>query len=1078
MSHPALTISYQDLFNTGGEVTPNAFGGIYTSFRPFENYSQIAEELGATLVRWPGGTLSEVRTDRYGLEFENLQAPNTPRPGLTELIASTNEGDQALSIILPTLRYKGDTDGVRSDVASFLARLADGEFGEIRNELILEIGNEYYAHFDDVRSYGEVANAILEEIARARSTHAAFFQANTVTVAMQMARNDEDDATLRSLVSDDAKSVIDYLRTHRLSVSFNASDHRLEDDQERFGAWKEDILAAGGDEPGFYLSAWNSASWTRNEALEAFTREHRRHTGERPDIPDSEFAERTHQQFETFWETGQLVLDDGRVIQTRHGLANRDYGAAKEGHILQIFTSYAYHGLDAAAIYGIDIIHPSAFGFVTPSGSTLLAGGGAFSLMARYLPGLEVTTLHQDNHRAAEGAFEINQWGFNSEDYAVIFVGANGFSDASDRLPVDLKLEFLPIKGWGLSILHDIPPDWHDQYGIPKSPVVAQTEEAKLYSAPSIEAMAFTIEGGTLSFEFEQDYQVAAFLFAHNETGAARLADKTPFAGQALTSGFRDTDIRYIQDDTTAYGDDTDDVFIITGSNNRVGGGAGNDVLIATGKHGNTLWGGEGDDVLIAAQGDNRLVGGPGNDRIVGGSGNDVIHGGEGNDIISVESGNNRIVGGPGSNIIFGGTGNDRIFASDPDISDTGAVGNSFVFANAGRNTIVGGNGRDVIIGGTGNDEITSFGNHNQVFGNGGSNTVHLHGDHDQFFSGTAREHVFLHGEGTELFIDGETRVVRIENFDPRQGHKLFLDSGFLEPGAISARDFVLDHAAVNDWGNVEISIASGQQRIILPGFGDPLALEGATDLWTQGHSVDDIVSEYAQLLDISSILGVSTVSDESPRSETPVPSEYLLSGVLSGEEAQTDPGPTAPADPAPAPGPVTVQVHGPDLGDLVLTSQCGSVSIDGEKVSQHQFTFDLGGALQDLDDMLLSFKTTTIKPPTATDALDILRLAVGVAPNSGALSEFVQLSADVNGDGRITGNDALMALRMAVGIEQSAAVNLFLFDHDQTTPQRLGADTWLTHSDILAAQDISLYGVGTGSLSTLPSPDPSALVF
>jgi len=164
--------------------------------------------------------------------------------------------------------------------------------------------------------------------------------------------------------------------------------------------------------------------------------------------------------------------------------------------------------------------------------------------------------------------------------------------------------------------------------------------------------------------------------------------------------------------------------------------------------------------------------------------------------------------------------------------------------------------------------------------------------------------------------------------------------------------------------------------------------------------------------------------------------------------------------------------VNGPGLNDLTLTSDCGTVSVSGEKVSPRAFTFDLVNAFPSADDTLLSFTTTTKVRPEATDALDALRLAVGLAPGFGPMSEFVRISADANADGGITANDALMILKMAAGLEESAPVQLFHFDQEHSTAHKLGGDHWLSTSDLLEAQQLDLYGVGIGSLSTAPFLD------
>ena len=57
----------------------------------------------------------------------------------------------------------------------------------------------------------------------------------------------------------------------------------------------------------------------------------------------------------------------------------------------------------------------------------------------------------------------------------------------------------------------------------------------------------------------------------------------------------------------------------------------------------------------------------------------------------------------------------------------------------------------------------------------------------------------------------------------------------------------------------------------------------------------------------------------------------------------------------------------------------------------------------------------------TARDALDVLRLAVGLAPSWGTAEAHDFIAADINRDGQVTSQDALEVLRSAVGLETSS---------------------------------------------------------
>ena len=65
----------------------------------------------------------------------------------------------------------------------------------------------------------------------------------------------------------------------------------------------------------------------------------------------------------------------------------------------------------------------------------------------------------------------------------------------------------------------------------------------------------------------------------------------------------------------------------------------------------------------------------------------------------------------------------------------------------------------------------------------------------------------------------------------------------------------------------------------------------------------------------------------------------------------------------------------------------------------------------------------------SAGDALDVLRMAVGIAPSFGQAKAQNFIAADLNGDGQVTAGDALDVLRAAVGLEGSAAPRWVFFD-------------------------------------------------
>ena len=68
--------------------------------------------------------------------------------------------------------------------------------------------------------------------------------------------------------------------------------------------------------------------------------------------------------------------------------------------------------------------------------------------------------------------------------------------------------------------------------------------------------------------------------------------------------------------------------------------------------------------------------------------------------------------------------------------------------------------------------------------------------------------------------------------------------------------------------------------------------------------------------------------------------------------------------------------------------------------------------------DAILDFNPPPSGRPTASDALDVLRMSVGLSPSWGTAHPLDFIAADVNQDGRVTADDALEVLRASVGLD------------------------------------------------------------
>lgn len=103
-------------------------------------------------------------------------------------------------------------------------------------------------------------------------------------------------------------------------------------------------------------------------------------------------------------------------------------------------------------------------------------------------------------------------------------------------------------------------------------------------------------------------------------------------------------------------------------------------------------------------------------------------------------------------------------------------------------------------------------------------------------------------------------------------------------------------------------------------------------------------------------------------------------------------------------------------------------------------------------------------KAITAQDALDALRLAVGLATTSGSKDAFAYIAADFNQDGRVSAQDALEILKYSVGFRDLDAEWKFL-DADEDYSGISRSNTVHQDSESLEAMSTNLEINMTGIL-------------
>lgn len=723
--------TFYSILTHGGTYDPRVFGGIYTAFTSFDSFSDFARAMGLTHIRWPGGTMAEQDRHRYSLSHSEVFNPSLDRPGLSDMLAFCNANGTSFSMTIPTSHYVGlggaiRSTALRSEVREFAIRLVRGDFGDVPDDMTLDIGNEYYAQPEFQGKpllFARIANMIIEELVSVFDNPSINRSGVDIGIAMQIGATLEEDAIIRSAMSSETILAIDELRTHRLSGNFNNAGRMIDRVEESLLLWRHEQRDAGGTgEFELNMSAWSTANWTRPEAIKDYIKHYRENFGTSISVTSVENAQRSDTGFERFWQTGELVGPSGQIVRTTLGLTAFDYGPRTALNYLEMMSKYVEIGLDRASVYGIDVA-----GATTGSRPNALRGHlfgtEMFAMMAESLPGMTKMNLPGEIKRPAGISNHVNVYSFESSEKIVVFLAANNINN-STGLTYDfsnLQLDGNIVAAWGERLYGRTPSNWMDLWRIPDNPYVNESPEAVRYSMGISESFLPNFIGDTVRVSFRHDYEVIRLVLAKP---TADLASIEGWAGRN----------RY-------------DFFPITESASAVHSAAGtalSESLIGTFRR-DHISGLAGNDTLVGGLGGDTILGGAGNDHLNGGAGSDLMVGGEGDDTYFVDNPFDQTVEEPmeGIDWVFSGvgysltrnvenlqlagvknlqaTGNDQgniILGNVGNNKIAGLAGNDTLYANEGDDTILGGSGNDQMRGGAGNDLL-----------DGGVGTDHMSGE-------------------------------------------------------------------------------------------------------------------------------------------------------------------------------------------------------------------------------------------------------------------------------------------------------------------------------------------------------------
>ena len=109
-------------------------------------------------------------------------------------------------------------------------------------------------------------------------------------------------------------------------------------------------------------------------------------------------------------------------------------------------------------------------------------------------------------------------------------------------------------------------------------------------------------------------------------------------------------------------------------------------------------------------------------------------------------------------------------------------------------------------------------------------------------------------------------------------------------------------------------------------------------------------------------------------------------------------------------------------------------------------------------------------KSVTSQDALDALRLSVGMDTQSGTSTAFDYIAADFNQDGRVTSQDALAILKYSVGLPTTEQAEWVFVDRDgdysDISRTNANYDEGITITDLTAETEVSLTSILIGDVN------------
>ena len=149
----------------------------------------------------------------------------------------------------------------------------------------------------------------------------------------------------------------------------------------------------------------------------------------------------------------------------------------------------------------------------------------------------------------------------------------------------------------------------------------------------------------------------------------------------------------------------------------------------------------------------------------------------------------------------------------------------------------------------------------------------------------------------------------------------------------------------------------------------------------------------------------------------------------------------------------------------------CTGTAIDSSLAtdSSGQLSFEVSNGSDVVMDASLAFENTSAtRAINSMDALQALRIAVGLDTSNGPATYEDYIAADIDGSGSVNSMDALNILKYAVGLDAPDPHWVFIdsaADHSAIKQTSVNYDTGMTLEDFSADASVSLTGILVGDI-------------